>query len=58
MGIAGEDGGEIFQGGVVVQFLHKNKLKSKICKKEKSLLTKMFSSANINWNWFTEISDF
>ena len=47
MGIAGEDGGEIFQGGVVVQFLHKNKLKSKICK-EKSLLTKMFSSANIN----------
>ena len=48
MGIAGEDGGEIFQRGVVVQFLHKNKLKSKICKKEKSLLTKMFSSANIN----------
>ena len=48
MGIAGEDGGEIFQGGVVVQFLHKNKLKSKICKKEKSLLTKTFSSANIN----------
>ena len=48
MGVAGEDGGETFRGGVVVQFLHENKLKSKICKKEKSLLTKMFSSANMN----------
>ena len=56
VGVAGEDGGEIFQdggeggegGGGLVQFLQKNKLKSEIFNKNKSLLTKMFSSVNLN----------
>ena len=30
MGVAGEDGGDIFQGGEGVQFLHKSKLKPEI----------------------------
>ena len=34
--------------GVVVQFLHKNKLKSEIFNKKKRLSTKMFSSVNLN----------
>ena len=48
MGVAGEDRGEIFRMGVGVQFLHKDKLKSEIFNKNKSLLTKMFSSVNLN----------
>ena len=37
MGVAGEDGGVIFSGRLLVQFLHENKLNSEIF----SLLTKM-----------------
>ena len=49
MEVAGEDGSEIFQdGGGGVQFLHKDKLKSEIFNENKSLLTKMFSSVNLN----------
>ena len=48
MGIAGEDRGEIFQYGGGVQFLHKDKLKSELFNENKSLLTKHFSSINLN----------
>ena len=34
--------------GVGVQLLHKDKLKSEIFNENKSLLTKMFSSVNLN----------
>ena len=37
-----------FSGGLVVQFLHENKLNSDILIKKKSLLTKVFSSASLN----------
>ena len=47
MGVAEEDGG-VFSGGLVVQFLHENKLNSEICNEKKSLLTKMFSSVRLN----------
>ena len=47
MGVTGEDVDEIFQG-VVVQFLHKNKIKSDIFNENISFLTKMFSSFNLN----------
>ena len=47
MGVAGEDGGEMFRGGGV-QFLDKSKLKSEIFNEKKSVLTKIFSSANLN----------
>ena len=47
MGVTGEDVDEIFQG-VVVQFLHKNKIKSDIFNEKISFLTKMFSSFNLN----------
>ena len=40
--------GVIFIRGVGVQLLHKNKLKSEIFNEKKSLLTKMFSSVNLN----------
>ena len=48
MGIAGKDRGEIFQYGCGVQFLHKDKLKSELFNENKSLLTKHFSSVNLN----------
>ena len=49
MGVAGEDSSEIFPGWVwEVQFLHKDKLFSKMINEDKSLLTKMFSSVNLN----------
>ena len=49
MGVAGQDRGKIFQdGGEGVQFLHPDKLKSEIFNENKSLLTKMFSSVNLN----------
>ena len=48
MGIAGKDRGEIFQYGGGVQFLHKDKLKSELFNENKSLLTKHFSSINLN----------
>ena len=48
MGVAGEDGGVIFSGRLVVQFLHENKLNSEIFNEKKSLLTRMFSSARLN----------
>ena len=37
-----------FPGGLVVQFLHENKLNSEIFNENKSLLTKMFSSVSLN----------
>ena len=56
MGVAGEEGGVIFQGGggLLVEFLHENKLNSEIFKEKKSLLTKTFSSVGLN----TELSYF
>ena len=49
MRVAGEDRGDIFQdGGGRVQFVHKDKLKSEIFNEIKSLLTKMFSTVNLN----------
>ena len=55
MRVAGEDRGDIFHdGGGRVQFLHKDKIKSEIFNEIKSLLTRMFSSVNLN----SEISYF
>ena len=49
MRVAGEDRGDIFQdGGGRVHFVHKDKLKSEIFNEIKSLLTKMFSTVNLN----------
>ena len=47
-GLLGKIGVRFFRMGVGVQFLHKDKLKSEIFNKNKSLLTKMFSSVNLN----------
>ena len=51
MGLATKDRVEIFQdggGGAGVQFLHKDKLKPEIFNENKSSLTKIFCSANLN----------
>ena len=51
MVVAGEDVVKIFHdggGGSWCIFLHKNKLKSEIFNENKSLLTKIFSSVNLN----------
>ena len=47
-GLLGKIGVRFFRIGVGVQFLHKDKLKSEIFNENKSLLTKMFSSVNLN----------
>ena len=54
MEVAGEDGSVIFQRGLLMEFLHENKLNSEIFKEKKSLLTKKFSSVSLN----TELSYF
>ena len=45
-GLLGKMGVKCFGGGV--QFLDKSKLKSEIFNEKKSVLTKIFSSANLN----------
>ena len=47
-GLLGKIGVRFFRMEVGVQFLHKDKLKSEIFNENKSLLTKMFSSVNLN----------
>ena len=47
-GLLGKIGVRFFTMVVGVQFLHKDKLKSEIFNENKSLLTKMFSSVNLN----------
>ena len=47
-GLLGKTGMKLFRMGVGVQFLHKDKLKSEIFNENKCLLTKIFSSVNLN----------
>ena len=47
-GLLGKIGVRFFTMVVGVQFLHKDKRKSEIFNENKSLLTKIFSSVNLN----------
>ena len=41
MGVVGEDGGEIFQGGLTMQFLYKNRQKTEIFNNKNMFIDKI-----------------